>query len=239
MRKRAISLTLVFIFVINTVYFARAAIEQNNELEYQWNLAVHSSKSTDEATYSEYKQPSSNIQSDDPDIVSLAHSIVKDISDDYEKARAIYNWVSGNTWYDWDCLEDITKRGENSALETLQTRRGVCVGYSNLTVAMLRAIGIPALVAAGYATHISGALGSSSNYQNRSATLTTYGMKRILMADGSSWMSPGQVIMHTDMILTIENNLPIRHISIYRSMIYQSPTDIHLITTTTIASHIR
>jgi len=159
MKKRAILFALVFILVINAVYFAGAAIARSIEFEYRWNLAVYNSKSTDEATYLEYTQPSSNIQSDDPDIVALANTIIKDISDDYEKARAIYNWVSSNTWYDWDSYENRTKRGENSALETLQIRRGVCVGYSNLTVAMLRAIGIPALVAAGHATRIGGALG--------------------------------------------------------------------------------
>jgi len=151
MRKRAISIALALIFIFNTVRFAGTAIARNYELDYQWNLAVFNSKSTDEATYLEYGQPSPKIQSDDPDIISLAHSIVKGISSDYEKARAIYNWVSGNVWYDWDCIGDKTKRGVNSALETFQIRRGVCVGYSNLTAALLRAIGIPALVAAGHA----------------------------------------------------------------------------------------
>ena len=141
---------LVFVLVFNAAYFAVAASSRNNELEYQWNLAVYSSKSTDEATYSEFEQPSANIESDDPDIIALAHSIVKGIKNDYEKARAICKWVSENIWYDFDCLEDKTKRGVNSALDTYQSKRGVCVGYSNLTAALLRAIDIPALIAAGH-----------------------------------------------------------------------------------------
>jgi len=150
MRKRVISFALAFIFVFSTIHFARAAIDHKHELEYQWNLAVYSSKPTDKATYSEFEKPSPNIESDDPDIISLAYTIVKGIDGDYEKARAVFNWVSNNTWYDMDCLEDRTKRGVNSALDTYQSKRGVCVGYSNLTAALLRAIGIPALIAAGH-----------------------------------------------------------------------------------------
>ena len=151
MKKRAISLALVIILSFSALCFAGATIARNHELEYQWNLAVYNSKSTDESTYSQYEQPSTNIQSDDPDIIALLHSITGDIDGDYEKARAIYKWVSANVWYDLDCLEDKTKRGDNSALETYQTRRAVCVGYSNLTVALLRAAGMPALVASGHA----------------------------------------------------------------------------------------
>jgi len=151
MTKRVISLVLVLIISISAVCFAVATAERDFELEYQWNLAVYNSKSTDEATYSVYKQPSPNIQSDDAAIVSLARSIAGDVSGDYEKARAIYTWVSGNVWYDWDSVEDKTKRGVNSALETYQSKRAICVGYSNLAVALLRATGIPALVAAGHA----------------------------------------------------------------------------------------
>jgi len=152
MKKFTISLALVLVFIFNIVCFAGTATVRDFEFEYQWNLAVYNSKSTDEATYSEYMQPTSRIQSDNPDIISLANSIVQYIDDDYEKVRAIYNWVPDNIWYDWDCFEDKTKHGDSSALETLNNRRGVCAGYSNLTTALLRAIGIPALVAAGHAS---------------------------------------------------------------------------------------
>lgn len=151
MKKRAISLALVLILCLYAVCFAGAAATRDFELEYQWNLAVFSSKSADESAYFEHALPSSAIQSDDPGISALALSIVQNADGDYEKAKAIYRWVSGNVWYDWDSLEDSTKRGVNSALETLQNRRAVCLGYANLTVALLRAAGVPSLVAAGHA----------------------------------------------------------------------------------------
>ena len=151
MSKRTISIALVLLILLSTVYTASAEKEQQSELVYQWNLAVYSSKLTEEDSYTDYLQPSSSAQSDDPEIAILASSIVKDIDDDYEKARAVFYWVSGNIWYDWDCVTDKTKRDDDSAYATLQNRRGVCSGYSNLTVALLRAIGIPAVVAAGHA----------------------------------------------------------------------------------------
>jgi hypothetical protein len=159
MKRRAVFLSLSLILVFSTICFSNAAASHNMELEYQWNLAVYSSKSTDEAAYLEQLQPSPMIQSDDPGIVTLAHSIVKDISSNYEKAKAIYTWVANNIWYDWDCFDSRTVRGNGSALETLQNRSGICLGYSNLTVALLRAADIPAFVAAGHILRGSGSEG--------------------------------------------------------------------------------
>ena len=72
----------------------------NPETVYQWNLSVYNSKSTAEATLAYYRLPEILINSDDENIISLAQSVTKGKSGDFEKAHAIHDWVAENIWYD-------------------------------------------------------------------------------------------------------------------------------------------
>ena len=148
MKKLLLPLAFLLILSYGLLPTAVAANNHDTELLYQWNLAVFNSKPTDVAAY---KQPSKDIQSDDGGIITQANSIVAGKKSDYEKARAIYSWVVDNIWYDNDAVKDSSLRGDESALEALRKKRGTCVGYANLTIALLRAAGIPAIFAAGHA----------------------------------------------------------------------------------------
>jgi hypothetical protein len=86
-----------------------------------------------------------------PELIALAESITFGISDDYEKTRAIYEWVVANIWYDCDMLLLAQTERQQSPVQVVQTRRATCTGYSMLTAALLRASGIPAKFVAGYA----------------------------------------------------------------------------------------
>lgn len=126
---------------------------------YDHNMAVVNNKRTDEKALAYYRQPSSDIQSDNQEIIDLANSITAGITNDYDKAVAIHDWVCNNIYYDWDSYLSKNYTGiDTSALGTLHSKRSVCDGYSNLTAALLRAAGVPAKKISGFA------LGVSSDY---------------------------------------------------------------------------
>lgn len=126
---------------------------------YDHNMAVVNNKRTDEKALTYYRQPSSDIQSDNQEIIDLANSITAGITNDYDKAVAIHDWVCNNIYYDWDSYSSKNYTGmDTSALGTLHSKRSVCDGYSNLTAALLRAAGVPAKKISGFA------LGVSSDY---------------------------------------------------------------------------
>lgn len=83
---------------------------------------------------------------DHPEIRSLAASITYGLDDEYGKLLAVHDWVAENIFYDYDSLRRLNGRLvalERSTLDVLRTRRGVCQGYSDLAVSLLRACGIP------------------------------------------------------------------------------------------------
>lgn len=98
-------------------------------------------------------QPSEYVQSKDAKIVQLAHKITKNAKTDYEKVKAIHDWVAGNIYYD----KDAFNKGQYGALDAtsvLDEKKSVCQGYATLTAALMRAVSIPCAVVAGYALGI-------------------------------------------------------------------------------------
>ena len=84
-------------------------------------------------------------------IVKLSKEIVENLKTDYEKARAISEWIIEHIKYD-----DYRKTNRNFYSVALEPEdvlvRGctVCEGYARLTQALLRAIHIPALHMIGH-----------------------------------------------------------------------------------------
>ncbi|MCL2816707.1 MAG: transglutaminase-like domain-containing protein [Oscillospiraceae bacterium] len=120
-------------------------------------MESYTQKATDEISLAYLRQPSRDVQSDDPKIITLSDTITAGISSEYDKARAIHDWVSSNIWYDFDSLAGISSvemlPGEERWYSTvvLRNKRGICSGYANLTAALLRAAGIPAKAMSGFA----------------------------------------------------------------------------------------
>ena len=83
-------------------------------------------------------------------IRELAESIVDGIDDTYERVRAIHDWVAGNIVYDVAGARN-GRPGSGDAITTLRRREAVCLGYSNLTAALLRAAGYRVWVVIGSA----------------------------------------------------------------------------------------
>lgn len=89
---------------------------------------------------SKYLQPEELIQSEDPDIVTLAQELTAGSEDFWEAACRLSRWVT-------DSIAGSVYGG--SALETLQRGNGSCGSQSMLLAALCRASGIPARVVWG------------------------------------------------------------------------------------------
>lgn len=84
-------------------------------------------------------------------ITALSNQICSGQSSDYDKARAIYNWMVENIAYDFPYYYGEKETGTILPEEVLDSRLTVCDGYSRLTQALLQAQGIPALWVSGTA----------------------------------------------------------------------------------------
>lgn len=91
-----------------------------------------------------YLSPEQDRQSRDPAILRLAGEITRGSRYTHEAANAILSWIADNLTF------DTSIKVPSDAVSALTYKKAYCVGYSNLTVALLRAAGIPARVAHGY-----------------------------------------------------------------------------------------
>lgn len=93
-----------------------------------------------------YTEPSCAIQSYDAEIKKKTKEITRLSHDDYHKVLAVHNWIARSLYYDYDSLENNTyKSARIGAVNTLSSGKSVCQGYAMLSIAMLRAIGIPSV----------------------------------------------------------------------------------------------
>ena len=92
-----------------------------------------------------YLNSEDKIESNNSLIISKAKKLTEGLSDDYNKAKAIFEFV--NTYITYDTSESYRNKG---ALSAFTTRRGVCEEYATLFAALCRASGIPARVVTGY-----------------------------------------------------------------------------------------
>ena len=125
------------------------ALKNNRGYEHNKKLAAQEYAGQEAREW--YLKPSDNIQSDDPRIIELAQEITENINDNYKKALAIHDWVTSNVSYNYDYINGNKTIVSVSALQVLEDRGTICSGYANLSVALLRAAGVPAKVILGYA----------------------------------------------------------------------------------------
>lgn len=96
------------------------------------------------------------------EIEKISNEICDGIDDDYEKLRAIADWVSDNIYYD----RPAVARGEPPSCLTLEyilnNKSGICGSYANMTAALCSAQGIRCISVTGKA------LINKQNYLNTS-----------------------------------------------------------------------
>ncbi|MEM6423555.1 MAG: transglutaminase family protein [Cyanobacteria bacterium P01_H01_bin.119] len=75
----------------------------------------------------------------------LANKIVADIDPGYNQVEAIRDWIHTHIDYQYD-----TSDASTSAVDTEQTRKGVCRDFVHLGLALCRSLTIPARMVVGY-----------------------------------------------------------------------------------------
>lgn len=110
---------------------------------------------TDPVSLQKYLKPSELCQSNNSAIIRLAKKITSFKVTPYQKILAIHDWVAGNIYSDYDSLNDLSCHYKPySALEVLNGKKCVCRGFANLAVALMRAVGIPAIGLSCYSLNI-------------------------------------------------------------------------------------
>jgi hypothetical protein len=89
-------------------------------------------------------EANSMVQSDAPEIQSIAKDVVGDVKDAWRAAQTLERWVHDNL------TEKSLGVGFASALEVCRNREGDCTEHSVFLAALCRAAGIPARVAMGF-----------------------------------------------------------------------------------------
>lgn len=94
--------------------------------------------------FEEFLNPTTDIQSDDPLIISTTANLITDsVILQAQAVDSILTWVDSQTKYG--------SSGPQDASTVIRTHQALCGGYSNLAVAMMRSVGIPARVTVGCA----------------------------------------------------------------------------------------
>jgi len=89
-----------------------------------------------------YLKPTKMVQSDSPEITSLSKELTRHAFTEYEAVTAILNYVADNIKYAYN-------PPQYDALYTLKTKSGNCQNFAHLSMAFLRAVGIPARIVGG------------------------------------------------------------------------------------------
>lgn len=101
------------------------------------------SKITSDISY--YLKPTYHVESNEKEIVNLANSLFKGITNPYLKAKKAFDYVVLNMKYDLN-----SPYSNQGALSAVRTKVGVCEDYAALMTALLRAGNVPARVNTGF-----------------------------------------------------------------------------------------
>jgi transglutaminase-like putative cysteine protease len=91
---------------------------------------------------------------DNMSAVKKAKELTKDAKNDQEKVTAIYNYIINNISYDYGKANNIKTDYIPSIDKTIKASSGICYDYSSLLAAMLRSVGVPTKLIAGYKNDI-------------------------------------------------------------------------------------
>ena len=86
------------------------------------------------------------------EIGEAARHVAAGLTDEEERARALYDWVGTRIAYDWDKANDYIDHGrwrEQTPQDTFETRMGVCIDVARLYAVMARSVGLDVRVVTG------------------------------------------------------------------------------------------
>lgn len=82
-------------------------------------------------------------------ISEISTQVCDGLDSDYDKARALSEWVSLNIYYDSDAYNSSVTTETLSLSKTLELHRSVCGGYANLYAALCQSQGIECYIVQG------------------------------------------------------------------------------------------
>lgn len=184
MRKNFGYFSVVFALISTLLLSSVTAMASNSQY---YNAVLESNRNARDVQL----DPALYLDMDDPEMQTLSDQIVKGISDDYSKVKAIHDWVCANIYYDLDGLGYATIAVESdkeaaeianmSVYKLLMTyRRGKCSYYSSIFSTLVRAQGIPCMTVSGYAENKEVPSQSSGGY------LVNYNEQKIYVR-GDKW----------------------------------------------------
>lgn len=98
----------------------------------------------------EYTKPLPFWEVDDPDIKAVAKRLTDNNKSVLQKAKSVFDFVTQNITYD-STKQSLGNSLRLGAVKTLEIKKGVCMEFSDLTIALLRALSIPAREIDGFA----------------------------------------------------------------------------------------
>lgn len=113
------------------------------------NTDVARSLALNEAFYEKWVNPGQYVEEQSDRVKILSNQICAGATSDYEKAKAVFDWMTTNIGYDYEYYYGRKPDVATSVEGVLDSHLSVCSGYSKLTQALLQAQGIPALVISG------------------------------------------------------------------------------------------
>ncbi len=84
------------------------------------------------------------------EVNTLAQYLAKPASNDFERTRSFYVWLTTNISYDMKAFKNGRKRINQTNEDILTRRRAVCFGYSKFFKALCDEIGLESEVVSGY-----------------------------------------------------------------------------------------
>lgn len=171
MKRKILSLALALVMVLTLVPVMPSALAATDYYAY---YAEENPKTYNNSEFKrEVLKPKNYKVTYSDEITDLVDSIIKGKTSDYEKVKAIHDWIAANMWYDLDDSEGRSKGWascpihsdyryfphmplsitEKDFLCTFECGRGVCEDYANMTGVFLEVAGIPVVVARGAAAY--------------------------------------------------------------------------------------
>jgi len=160
MKKHILSFSMLILLFVSVLPADALAYSSYYDIVLDSNKAVRNVE-IDENRY---------LSMDDAEMKRLSDQIIADAGaeTDYEKAKAIHDWMKTNMYYDYDQYYSGDYILEADGLSTyellIKYKRGVCSYFAEIFSLLVRAQGIPCMNVVGYAENSDAATESFDGY---------------------------------------------------------------------------
>ena len=146
MKKRLFSLAMMIVMLLMLLPKVFASTPMYDQDVYEHNLRVFTANNrSEEGMLRVCLTADSSIDSNHVDIIAKAMEITQGISDPYDKAKAIHDWMCENVVYYTERPYYLDPREQFlTASYVLEQMKGDDQGWAYLEIALLRASGVPA-----------------------------------------------------------------------------------------------